>query len=165
MRNNVIILFVLLLTSCNTTNHSKNQIEIYYHSKDTLTIIPRNKIHVIEEGNYFSEKKLPDDYAIFFEKLKQTKKISTITIKPLNLKLSFDNNQTIYLESRDKEYTEEIDEYDLNINYVVLVQDKGKITEILVGDYLDIIKIDDIYYEISSEDYNKLLKIIENYIY
>lgn len=101
----------------------------------------------------------------FFEKLKQTKKISTITMKPLNLKLSFDNNQTIYLESRDKEYTEEIDEYDLNINYVVLVQDKGKITEILVGDYLDIIKIDDIYYEISSEDYNKLLKIIENYIY
>lgn len=164
MKNFYWVIFLLIFVSCKTTN-IKTTLEVYSHNQNVLTIIPRNKNDVIKEGNYVKRTISEKEYNRLNVCINSGSEITIIKNTDLDLELEFINDSPIvYSKGQNEEWIKELDECDLNILHVILLHHDGELKEILIGEHLEIIKVNDKFFKLKQNNFYKLKNIIERYI-
>ena len=162
-------LILPLMTSCS----EKYTLKIYHHAEEFSTIIPRTEKSVMAEGKSFSIHISESDFERILGCISGGEKINEMRLYKFQLpelefhdytkEDSISDSKPVTSEPQDF-WSEEINDFHLNVNYVVLLKKNLKTTKIVFGSRRNIIRVNNEYFSIDSEKICELEKIVKKYI-
>lgn len=162
MRIVVFFIICFIIASCSKIIHISY--DVYYVPKNIHTIISLSEQEIIQDWNHNFGTLKRDDFEKISRYINNKKEINEIlSYSKFNFVIDdFDNekNDDFDVES----IVEEIDDYILDIRYVLLFKDNSSETKISIGSRRQVIKVNEKYYEISEKDFDELVHLIERLI-